>query len=168
METQEATYVIRPVGEGDLPCIAADLRSADANELYATYGHSRYLDGLTRSVSLSEEALVGVDPQGNPTMLYGIAPFSRRTRLVWACGTKGAFKFPKAIVENSRTTLKRWFAERPSVEYLTNFTHADNTRHHRWLEWCGAELFPATPMGPMGEPFRPFLIRRTKPCVTPD
>ncbi len=95
-------------------------------------------------------------------MLWGVRQITEKSAVIWACGTPAIFKFPKALVENSRTTLKRWFVERPSVEYLMNFTHASNIAHHRWLKWCGAELLPALPMGPLGEQFHPFTIRRTK------
>lgn len=161
-ETPNVTYTIRGVRSSDLPIIAADLRTADADELFATYGHPRYLEGITLSVEHSDEVLVGTTPSGKPAMLYGIRQTTPRIAHVWACGTSEAFKFPKAIVENSRTTIERWFRERPTVEYLTNFTHADNAKHHRWLKWCGAELFPAMPMGPLGELFCPFLIRRSE------
>lgn len=156
-------YEIRGVREGDLPYLAENLRAADVRELTATYGHTRFLYGLQRSCDLSEEALVGL-PSGSPhpTMLWGIRQFTDRAAIIWACGTPEIFKFPKALVENSRTTIKRWFVERPSVEYLMNFTHESNTSHHRWLEWCGADLLPPLPMGPLGENFLPFTIRRTE------
>lgn len=162
MAAKEAPYVIRPVGEGDLSYLANHLRPEDARELKATYGHSEFLDVLTNAVALSEEAQVAVTAEGHPAMLWGIVPFSRRASLAWGCGTPELFKHTRGVVLHSRETIKRWFVERPSIEYLTNFTHSDNRKHHHWLEWCGAELFPATPMGPLGELFRPFLIRRTK------
>ncbi|ESZ07266.1 hypothetical protein X736_13365 [Mesorhizobium sp. L2C089B000] len=155
-------YEIRGVREGDLPYLAENLRAADVRELMATYGHTRFLSGLQRSVHLSEEAQVGCPSGEPPAMLWGIRQFTPRAALIWACGTPAIFKLPKALTETTRSTFKRWFEERPSVEYLMNFTHESNTAHHRWLRLCGAELLPPLPMGPLGENFVPFTIRRTK------
>jgi hypothetical protein len=82
--------------------------------------------------------------------------------MIWACGTPEILKHKRAFVSNSRRTIERWFRERPGVDFFMNFSHASNSAHHRWLEWCGAEMLPALPMGPLGELFMPFTIRRTK------
>lgn len=156
------TYEIRGVREGDLPYLAENLRASDARELIATYGTPRFLYGLQRSTDLSAETLVGVPTGDHPVLLFGIMDFSPRAALIWACGTPGLSRHPTAFLRGSKATIRRWFEERPSVEYLMNFTHAQNLQHHRWLEWCGADLLPALPMGPLGEDFRPFTIRRTK------
>jgi hypothetical protein len=155
-------YEIRGVREGDLPYLAENLRAADVRELMATYGHTRFLSGLERSVHLSEEALVGAPFGSRPALLWGIRQFTPRAALIWACGTPEILKHKRAVVENSRKIIARWFVERPGVDFFMNFSHASNAAHHRWLEWCGAEMLPALPMGPLGELFMPFTIRRTK------
>lgn len=155
-------YEIRGVREGDLPYLAENLRAADVRELLATYGHSRFLFGLQRSSDLSEETLVGAPSGHPPVMIWGIRQFTSRAALIWAVGTPEYIKHKRAVSVTARKTMKRWFEERPGVDFFMNFSHASNTAHHRWLEWCGAEMLPALPMGPLGENFMPFTIRRTK------
>lgn len=155
-------YEIRGVRESDLPYLAENLRAADVRELMATYGHTRFLYGLQRSCHLSEEALVGCPSGEPPALLWGIRQFTPRAAMIWACGTPEILKHKRAFVSNSRRTIERWFRERPDVDFFMNFSHASNSAHHRWLEWCGAEMLPALPMGPLGEDFLPFTIRRTK------
>jgi hypothetical protein len=156
-------YEIRGVREGDLPYLAENLRAADVRELYATYGHTRFLSGLERTTQMSEEVLVGAPTDtGKPAIVWGIRKWTPRSAFIWAVGTPAILKYQKPLAKTTKATMKRWFEERPDVSFFMNFTHAKNTAHHRWLEWCGAELLPALPMGPLGEDFLPFTIRRTK------
>lgn len=95
-------------------------------------------------------------------MLFGIRKVTPKNALIWACATVDLVDNRMAFLRASRPIIKRWFEERPSVDTFTNFTHAKNFDHHRWLRWCGAELLPARRLGPRGEPFLPFIIRRQK------
>lgn len=161
-------YEIRGVREGDLPYLSRNLRAADVRELYATYGHVRFLETLERSVSISGEALIGAGCDGKPVVLMGIRQFAPESAVVWACGTPEITTYRTPFLRNSRAVLRSWFEQHPGVGYFMNFTHESNTLHHRWLSWCGAELLPGIPWGALGEPFRPFTIRRSALCVTLD
>lgn len=156
-------YELRGVREGDLPYLARNLRAADVRELLATYGHTRFLGGLQRSVNASDEAgVIDCGHGGNPGLLIGIRQKTPNSAIIWACGTAEVRQHRKAFLTFGPSILKRWFEERPATEYFMNFTHASNTEHHKWLQWCGAELLPPLPMGPLGDLFRPFTIRRSK------
>ncbi len=161
-------YELRGVREDDLPYLSRNLRSADVHELYATYGHLRFLDVLERAVGVSEEALVGVPLGGNPVVLFGVRQATDQMGVVWACGTSEISRYRVPFLRNSRPVIQRWFEERPGLQYLMNFTHGSNTLHHRWLQWCGAELLPKVPWGALGDDFHPFTIRRDALCVIPD
>lgn len=146
--------------EGDLPYLAEHLRGADVRELIAVYGHARVLEGLQSSVRSSEEALVGVGTLGDPVIVWGIARTSPTCALIWAVATPAITDYRTAFLRECRSVIRGWFNKFPEVQYLINFAHGDNKLHHRWLGWCGAEVLPEVPHGRLGEPFRPFVIRR--------
>lgn len=158
------TYEIRGVREGDLPYLSQNLRAADVREIYATHGNLRLLEALEASTSSSTEVLIGAGDTGKPVVIWGIHEFSRESAFVWACATPDIVKYRIPFLKNCRVVIHGWFDRFPGVHNLINFSHAENTLHHRWLEWCGAQLLPEVPWGPLGEPFRPFNIRRTA-CV---
>ncbi len=158
-------YVIREVREGDLPYLAANLRSADTKELIATYGNTQFLEGLQRSVALSDETRL-CEGDGFPMVLWGIIQFSPKVAAIWCCATPNVVKFRRPFVQESRAVLQRWFDERPTLQSMINFSHAENVLHHKWLRSCGATVFPSVPNGPLGEPFSPFVIRRPPLCAT--
>ncbi|KQR67867.1 hypothetical protein ASG03_10125 [Rhizobium sp. Leaf341] len=157
-------YEIRGVREGDLPYLAAHLRAADARELVATYGNAGFLDALNQSAVNSHEVAV-CEGDGVPMVLWGLHRLNPTSGLIWCCATPLVTKFRLAFVRESRAIIQRWFDETPSLQTLFNYSHTANTLHHRWLRSCGATVLPEVPMGPFGEPFSPFVIRRN-PCVT--
>lgn len=155
-------YEIRPVREGDIEHLSQNIRPEDLQEILAATGNKDPYPGLRYSVENSEEALAGALTGGPAEVLWGISPFSDRAALIWAIASAEVDNHKIAFLRNSRSVIARWFEERPNVEYLVNFTHGENTVHHKWLEWLGATLYPPTPVGPLLEGFRPFMIPRKK------
>ena len=161
------TDLIREARPDDLPYLAANLRDADQIEILATTGRPDYLEELKVSAEGSDEVLVGLPgPQKAPFVIFGYHVW-RKTAFIWAVATPAIQQNRVRFLRAGKPVLKRWFEENPSVDYFMNFTHARNTLHHRWLEWCGADMLPAVPMGPLGELFHPFTIKREKyACAT--
>lgn len=152
-------YEIRGVRDGDLPYLAANLRAADTRELVATYGNVEFLQALTQSAQHSHEVAV-CEGDGVPMVLWGLHHLNPTSALIWCCATPLVTKFGLPFVRESRAIIGRWFRETETLQNLFNFSHSENTVHHRWLRSCGATVLPAAPMGPLGEPFSPFVIRR--------
>lgn len=152
-------YKIRALREQDIPHLAVNLRSHDVRELIAASGSVDTLGSITRSVRTSEECLVATE-NNLPILIWGISPVFGTVALIWAVATPAVQKYPSAFFRQGRSKIRTWFEERPALQTLMNFTFAENTLHHRWLKWCGAELFPEAPFGPRGAPFKPFVIRR--------
>jgi hypothetical protein len=152
-------YNIREVREGDLLHLASNLRGADIREFVAAYGHPRVLEGLEASVSNSKEARVA-DDTVNPVAIWGYNLLSAETAAIWCVASHEIYKLRRAFVRESRAILKRWFQENPQLRVMVNFAHADNHTHLYWLKSVGAEVLPATPMGALMQPFRPFIIPR--------
>jgi len=160
-------YAIREVREDDLPYLAANLRSADIKELYATYGHLRIPEVVRKCFELSDRSRVGVNDSDKPVVAFGVKRFSPACAVVWAFGTPEIRRYSIPFIRYSRPVLQDWFEELPDIQYFLNFSHSENTLHHRWLAWVGAELLPDAPWGETGELFRPFIIRR-QPSATSD
>lgn len=154
-------YEVREAREDDLPYLAANLRSADIREFMAMYGHPRVLEGLRGSFQASQECKVGI-AEGNAQVIWGYRKLNHRCGLVWACATNKIKHYRVPFLRGCRPVIENWFEQDPELEYLMNFTHGRNTLHHRWLEWCGADMLPPVPFGNSGDTFRPFVIRRNK------
>lgn len=153
-------YVIREARETDLPHLASSLRGADAREVFATWGKPHPLAALQSSFRYSEEALVAADASDTPFVIWGRSEFSVKTQLIWCLATPAVSKWRVPFIRVSRDVLRKWFQENPELQSLFNYSHSANTLHHKWLRSVGATIFPPIPMGPLGENFSPFVIKR--------
>lgn len=158
-------YTLREVRESDLPYLASNLRTADIREFYGSYGHLDVSVGIRASCLNSDQAIIGADTEDKPIVAFGVRQVSPKCALIWAFGTPAVQRYRIAFIRTSRRVIQGWFEDLPEVDYFFNFTHSENTLHHKWLEWCGAQLLPAVPWGTTGENFRPFVIRRTSKFV---
>jgi hypothetical protein len=166
MTEKQKPYTLRPLQPGDLQHLAENLRPADARELEAASGHTRYLERLAYFETVCDEAMV-CEVDGAPILVFGIAAVTPNTSAIGLCGTPAMSKLRRPLVEEADRIIQRWFEERPGVDFMVNYSHAENTQHHRWLRLMGATLLPEEPVGFDGAPFRPFFIRRDAPCATP-
>lgn len=152
-------YAIRDVRESDLPFLAERLRAADIIELSNATGSVDTQMSLRKSWVGSSYCRVGCWG-GDPFLIWGMSPRFGSAALVWAVATPEVTRHNRRFLRQSREAIADLFVAAPEVQYLINFTHADNHVHHRWLSWCGAKLLPAVPFGPLGGRFRPFSIQR--------
>lgn len=155
--------MIRGLQPGDLQYLADNLRGADRIELLASSGTTDALQALERSVQASTYVEVGTGPDGLPVVIWGAAAH-KGVGIIWAVATPAIKTHRMEFLRNCQQVIAKIF-DIFAVNSLINFTHGENTLHHRWLKWCGAELLPEVPYGPQGEAFRPFVIRRGKPLV---
>ncbi|MBL4783878.1 MAG: hypothetical protein JKY49_00470 [Cohaesibacteraceae bacterium] len=158
-----STYaeIVREVLPEDLEYLAENLRKADILELEATYGRDQSILGaLDFSVALSDYSRVCVTKDGIPAMVCGVGRVQDDSAMIWAVGTNGVRENPRLFLEHSPTLLKEWF-KTLGVSLFWNYTHAANKVHHRWLKSLGTLLLLEETRGPLGEPFIPFIIKRS-------
>ncbi len=153
-------YVIREARESDLPHLAFNLRGADAREVIASWGNLNFLGALTASYRNSEEVLVAADAEDKPFVIWGRCEEGRKSHLIWCLATPAVSQWRVPFVRVSRQVLRKWFQENPELQVLFNYSHSANTLHHKWLRSVGATIFAPVQMGPLGENFSPFLIKR--------
>ncbi len=145
----------------DLAHIAANLRTADADELCALHGPS--LDTsrvLAQAVAMSEEAYVACTAYGEPMAVFGVAPVSLLggQGCPWMLGTDTLDCYGRAVVTLSRAHVARWSQR---YQCLFNFVDARNRRSIEWLKRTGFVIGEPAPYGSAGLPFHRFERRCT-------
>ncbi len=152
-------FVIREIRDGDLTFIVENIRSADAQELEAAYGHQDFLPGLEASVAASDEARI-CELDGDPVAVFGIRRFVTSTAAIFCVATGRVAETDRHLVRQSRRVIGQWFKGRRRLRTMLNYVSAKGIAHQHWLATLGAEFSPAVPMGATGALFHPFAIRR--------
>ena len=151
------SHFIRGLRKGDLEYLVENLREADKLEVLAVA--EDVTAALYDSISLSTSVFI-IDVSGVPMGIFGTT-YDSGVHSIWMLGTDEISEHPYKFVKYSKSLLRSLFAL-TGAETFTNFTHAKNGLHHKWLEWCGAKLSQVEiPYGPKGEPFLRFDIERS-------
>lgn len=119
----------------DIEPIASNMREADVKEVLAATGDSPFT-ALFNGLMRSDPCYTLIDAKGNPGAMLGIVPETDRYGLIWLLGTDAIAKNTYPFLKYSRPFLERLWEE-SGKELLYNYTHVDNTLHHRWLKWLG-------------------------------
>jgi len=151
MSPLAAEIAIMPARPGHIREIAARMRAADRDEVFAASGRSPHsaLCFSYRHSSLAWTAFF----DGRPEVMWGVGDINILTGIgaPWLLGTD-------AVEENFRAFLRisrDWPAQLLSrYAVIRNFVDARNTVSLRWLEWLGFRLFE--PVEINGHPFRLF------------
>lgn len=148
---------IVPAGMDHIASIAARMREADRVEVWAA-SRSTPHQALMTSIQNSAWAMTALI-DGEPEAMWGVATLNilTSTGAPWLLGTD-------AVEKNFRQFLRQsvQWKEKLSAEYqvLMNFVHEDNEVSKRWLRWLGFTLYEPFELGPDGELFRMFEMRR--------
>lgn len=148
-----------PTEEG-IEYIAENLRTADREEGFATFGHRRHLDGIRLSLAASDDVVMGVTAYGEPAALIGVSTVSALYNIgcPWMLATDAAYRYSRAFIECGRAYTRAMLGE---YEALENHVDARNTKSVAWLQRMGYRIEPAEPFGVFGMPFHPFRIERS-------
>lgn len=112
--------------------IAENLRPADLKELKALKGpDANPLEVLLRDTEGTDECYVGLGE--NPLVLFGIRRYTSSSAFIWAVGTPEVSRYSRRFLKGSRQVIKHWFETSNDLQILANYTHAENSEHHRWL-----------------------------------
>lgn len=151
-------HIVRTVNDNDLKYLANNLRKHDLLELRAVHGDYCSLTALSSSSRRSTVCSIDV-VNDKPMVISGMFVIGNAAA-IWAVATPEINRNKILFLKQARERIQRWFDIYPAIDYMYNFTHADNTVHHNWLQWCGAELKPPVTYGALGEKFLPFIIQR--------
>jgi hypothetical protein len=124
---------VRSATLADVYSMAPRLREADKSEIRAATGRdplASLRDGLARSRSCK----VGLTPEGEPAVIWGVVPIDPMVGGVWALATDQLSKHKIQFLRGSREHLEEMQKQFP---LLMNVVDARNTLHIDWLKWLG-------------------------------
>jgi len=151
-----AKLIVRPPRAGDIEAIAANLRTADIEEIHGVTGSRDYLSVLRAAAGLSD-MLWTIDVDGEVAGLFGVSP-SGDAGAPWMLGTPALERAPKQL-----TKLGRAYVHLMSAKYATllNYVDARSLKSVYWLARLGFTVQKETePYGAFGLPFHRFGMKR--------
>lgn len=138
-----------------LSYLADNLEPCDVTELMAVKPSQSILETLEESVTSSFWSM-GAIVDETPAAVFGITlgDESGYVGCPWALFTPKARSVPHILSGTANVFVTQWM---DYFECLTNITHPDNLRAHRWLKRMGFE-FLDTPVDVNGVPFLQFFM----------
>jgi hypothetical protein len=118
----------------DLRSLAGRLREADLKEIYAA-GHADPLVALQGGMGDDSLVLVGVDEEDVPHLVFGVGDTPiEGLGAVWMMASDTIKDHWVQVLRETRPWVQRIGV---GYKLLSNYVHADNTLHIRWLKWAG-------------------------------
>ena len=137
--------------------IAADMRQADADEVWASNHHTP-LESMMKGWEMSDFSTV-VMGDGEPLVMIGLVKRDMLTGsgVVWMLGANKSLKYKKEFFRQTKPVIDEMLTICPR---LCNMVHSKNTVSIQWLKWLGFTIDDPTPYGPVGELFHRFHLER--------
>lgn len=125
--------IIVPSVAGDILELKDNLRAEDVMECQAC-GHNPE-DALFLSYTFSTECY-SAKVKGYTEAMFGVSSFNQPEGygVIWYLGSDESFKHPKALVNDAREVINKWFE---TYKVLYNAVDARNDRHIAWLKHLG-------------------------------
>jgi len=142
--------VIREATHDDVIAIMPRLREADLLELELAAGPDVEAT-LRRAVETPGENLAG-ELDGEVVVLGGCASFSEGVGVPWMVGTDALTRDLRTFIQLGEVMLARYEKQ---YTLLTNFVHAENAVHIRWLRHIGFSFGETIPDFGVGK--APFI-----------
>jgi len=143
--------------EAAIRLIAADMRDADAAEVWASHCQTP-IDALMKGWELSDLSVV-VECDGVPCTMLGLVIDNVLTGsgTPWLLSSNHALKYKREFLIQSPPVIEQMLDVCPR---LSNYVHAKNRVSIRWLKWLGFTIDEAVPVGISKEPFHRFHLER--------
>lgn len=151
-----AKLIVRAVREGDVEAIAANLRTADIEEIYGACGRRDYV-GVLREGAEASAMLWTIEVDAEPAGLFGVAP-TQGVGVPWMLGTPALERAPKQLTKLGRTYVRLM---NDKYATLLNYVDARSLKSVYWLARLGFTVQKETePYGVFGLPFHRFGMNR--------
>lgn len=137
--------------------IAADMRPADADEVFASHGHTP-IQAIMGGWEVSQYSVV-IMVNNTPCVIMGLVnrDILTGTGVPWLLGTENALKYSREYFKLSPPVIKEMLDICPR---LFNYVHAENKMSIKWLRWLGFNIDEPKPHGVKGELFHRFHLER--------
>lgn len=135
--------------------VAANLKAADREEVYATLGHCRYADALRLSTIMAESVRVAVSAYGEPIAVLGVQTVSliHNTGAPWLLTTKTGPRHARALMNLGRQYTAAMLEKYNELENYVDARHSESVA---WLQRLGYQMDSPQAYGPFGLPFHRF------------
>lgn len=140
--------------------IAADMRQADAEEVWASNHHTP-IESMMKGWELSDVSTIAIDDNGEPLVMIGLVKRDMLTGsgVVWMLGADRAMKHKKEFFRQTKPIINEMLTICPR---LCNMVHSKNTNSILWLKWLGFTIDEPIPHGPDDELFHRFHLERSR------
>lgn len=147
---------VRPTVEM-VEAIAADMRVADVDEVWASNHHTP-IEALMKGWQQSDFVAVAVY-HGEPLVMLGLVKRDvlTGTGLIWMLGSNAALKYRRDFFTKTPPMIDEMLTICPR---LCNMVHNKNRDSIRWLRWLGFTIEDPVPHGPDNELFHKFHKER--------
>ena len=137
--------------------IAADMRAADAVEVWASHRHTP-IEAIMSGWKLSQYSVV-VMVDSDPCVIMGLVnkDLLSGTGVPWLLGTERALKHTREFFRLSPPVIDEMLSV---CRKLYNYVHTDNKVSIKWLKWIGFTIEKPEPHGVNGEMFHRFHLER--------
>ena len=142
-----------------IEAIAADMRQADIDEVWASDNHTP-IEALLISWGLSYKSVI-VTVDDEPCVMIGIVirDILAGTGVPWMLGTNRALKHKRHFIEQVPDVIDQMLDICPK---LMNYVHDRNKVSIGWLKRIGFTMGDPEKYGPNGELFRRFYLERSQ------
>lgn len=139
--------------------IAADMRQADADEVWASNHHTP-LESLMKGWELSDLSTV-IMGDNEPLVMIGLVKRDMLTGsgVIWMLGANRALNYKKEFFRQTKPVIDEMLTICPR---LCNMVHSKNTNSIQWLKWLGFTIDEPIPHGPDDELFHRFHLERSR------
>lgn len=148
---------VRPTVEL-VAAIAADMRQADRDEVWASHNHTP-VEALMAGWGISHTSVV-VTVEGKPCVMMGlvIRDILSGAGVPWLLGTETALKHKREFIIQVPAVINEMLDICPK---LVNYVHVENKVSVRWLKRIGFTLDEPLPYGYSNELFHRFHLERS-------
>lgn len=139
--------------------IAADMRHADAAEVWASNHHTP-IESLMKGWEMSDLSTIAVC-DGEPLVMIGLVKRDvlSGSGVIWMLGANRALNHKKEFFRQTKPIIDEMLTVCPR---LCNMVHSKNTSSILWLKWLGFKIDDPIPHGPDGELFHRFHLEGSR------
>ena len=140
-----------------IKAIAADMRQADADEVWASNHHTP-IEALMDGWKISDRSVI-VMVNDEPCVMIGlvIRDILSGAGIPWLLGTENALKYKRHFLTQVPAVINEMLTVCPR---LFNYVHVENTISIKWLKRIGFTLDKPLPYGRDNELFHKFYLER--------
>ena len=137
--------------------LAARMHPANIAELQAL-SHMEPLEGLLKSIEISDKAWTGLDGDGNPAAIFGIAVcgLMRNVGCPWLMCREDIAKYGISLLKNFKLIVEYM---KDMVDVLDGEIYAENAEVLKMCRWVGFEVGEPRPYGMDGKQFCHIALR---------